>query len=302
MTPGVTSPVGTSTTTSYANTGLSPSTTYSYRVAAVDKAGNIGHVSSQVSKTTAASTASTDKTPPTVTSTSPASGATGVVITSPVKATFSEPVQSWSSSTIFSVKNGAGTSFSGTIALSTDKKTVTFSHSSPFAPSTSYTVTITTGVKDSAGNAMTSTKTWSFTTAASSAAYTTPPSVKITSPANNSPATSNTIKTAGTSADSGSGVKNVMVRIRAATTTTGYTLATPKAAGDWSTWSASLSLSSAGSTGPYTLEARAEDNAGNMQWSDDVVVNYSPSSSPPPPSSGSDFSDSFHTVIFVYSR
>ena len=94
------------------------------------------------------------------------SGATGVVVTSPVKATFSEPVQSWSSSTIFSVKNGAGTSFSGTIALSTDKKTVTFSHSSPFAPSTSYTVTITTGVKDLAGNAMTSTKTWSFTTAA----------------------------------------------------------------------------------------------------------------------------------------
>ena len=165
MTPGVTVPTGTSTTTSYANTGLSPSTTYSYRVAAVDIAGNIGPLSSQVSKTTAASTTSTDKTPPTVTSTSPASGATGVIISSPVKATFSEPVQSWSSSTIFTVKNGAGTSFSGTIGLSTDKKTVTFSHSSPFAPSTSYTVTITTGVKDLAGNAMTSIKTWSFTTA-----------------------------------------------------------------------------------------------------------------------------------------
>jgi chitodextrinase len=64
VTPGVTVPTGTSTTNSYANTGLSPSTTYSYRVAAVDNAGNIGALSSQVSKTTAASSTSTDKTPP----------------------------------------------------------------------------------------------------------------------------------------------------------------------------------------------------------------------------------------------
>ena len=63
VTPGVTVPTGTSTTNSYANTGLSPSTKYSYRVAAVDNAGNIGPLSSQVSKTTAAST-STDRTPP----------------------------------------------------------------------------------------------------------------------------------------------------------------------------------------------------------------------------------------------
>ena len=295
VTPGKTSPVGTPVGNSYASTGLNPSTKYYYRIAAVDNAGNIGPLSSEVSKTTAASTASTDKTPPTVTSTSPASGATSVIVASPVKATFSEPVQSWSSSTIFTVKNGAGTSFSGTIALSTDHTTVTFSHSSPFAPSTSYTVTITTGVKDLAGNAMTSIKTWSFTTApTTSGADTTPPSVSITSPANNLPATSNTIKVAGTSADSGSGIKNVMVRIKTSITTTGYTLATPKATNDWSTWSVSLSLSSAGPTGPYTLEARAEDNAGNMQWSNDVIVNYSPSSSPPP-SSSSDFSDSFST-------
>jgi hypothetical protein len=63
VTPGVTVPTGTSTTSSYSNTGLNPSTTYSYRVAAVDNAGNIGPLSSQVSKTTAASTSS-DKTPP----------------------------------------------------------------------------------------------------------------------------------------------------------------------------------------------------------------------------------------------
>ena len=53
MTPGVTSPAGTSTANSYSSTGLSPSTTYYYKVATVDNAGNIGPLSSQVSKTTA---------------------------------------------------------------------------------------------------------------------------------------------------------------------------------------------------------------------------------------------------------
>ena len=62
VTPGVTVPTGTSTTSSYSNTGLNPSTTYSYRITAVDNAGNIGTPSSQVSKTTAGSTS--DKTPP----------------------------------------------------------------------------------------------------------------------------------------------------------------------------------------------------------------------------------------------
>ncbi len=61
----------------------------------------------------------TDTTPPTVARTSPASGATGIAVTSPVTATFSEPVQSGFSSTIFTVKDGAGTSFPGTLALST---------------------------------------------------------------------------------------------------------------------------------------------------------------------------------------
>ena len=73
VTPGVTVPTGTSTTSSYTNTGLSPSTTYSYRVAAVDNSGNIVTLSSQVSKTTASSTSSTDRTPP--------AQVTGLVIT-----------------------------------------------------------------------------------------------------------------------------------------------------------------------------------------------------------------------------
>ena len=92
-----------------------------------------------------------------------------------------------------------------------------------------------------------------------------------------------TVAVAGTSADSGSGVKQVAVRIRAGTTATAYTVATPTAPNDWSTWSVSMNLSSAGPTGPYILEARAADNANNVQWSDDVIVNYSASPDTTPP-------------------
>ena len=52
VTPGTTPPIATPTTNSYSNTGLTASTTYYYKVAAVDAAGNIGPLSSEVSATT----------------------------------------------------------------------------------------------------------------------------------------------------------------------------------------------------------------------------------------------------------
>ena len=78
MTPGETSPAGTSTTNSYSSTGLSPSTEYYYRVAAVDKSGNIGQLSSQVSKATATP-------PPPPPDTTPPVKVTGLTVT-PVSA------------------------------------------------------------------------------------------------------------------------------------------------------------------------------------------------------------------------
>ena len=65
--------IATTSMTSYANTGLSPSTTYSYTVAAYDAAGNLSAQSSSASATTQAPP---DTTPPTVSITSPVSGAT----------------------------------------------------------------------------------------------------------------------------------------------------------------------------------------------------------------------------------
>jgi endoglucanase len=54
VTLGTTTPVGTPTTNSLSNTGLNPSTTYYYKVSAVDNAGNIGPLSAERSATTGA--------------------------------------------------------------------------------------------------------------------------------------------------------------------------------------------------------------------------------------------------------
>jgi chitodextrinase len=65
--------IATTSATSFPNTGLSPSTTYSYAVAAFDAAGNLSARSSPASATTPAAS---DTTPPTVTITAPKNGAT----------------------------------------------------------------------------------------------------------------------------------------------------------------------------------------------------------------------------------
>ncbi len=59
------SPAGSSSKTSFSDTGLSPSTTYKYTVAAYDAAGNTSAQCAQVSATTPAK-ASTDTTPPSI--------------------------------------------------------------------------------------------------------------------------------------------------------------------------------------------------------------------------------------------
>ena len=141
--------------------------------------------------------APSDLTPPTVVSTNPAGGATGVVVSSSVVATFSEAVQSSTvTGTTFTLKNSAGTSILGAVSLGTDAKTATLKPSSSLAASTSYTATISTGVKDLAGNAMSTAKSWSFTTAA--AADTTAPTVVSTNPANGATGVANTASITGT--------------------------------------------------------------------------------------------------------
>ena len=116
-----------------------------------------------------------DTTPPAVTSTIPVDNATNVEINSPVTVTFSEAMDtSTINSSTFTLTSSSGTTQSlkkaaavtGTISYDASSKTATFTPSTNLSYSTTYTATVTNGVKDIAGNAMASNKTWSFTTKA----------------------------------------------------------------------------------------------------------------------------------------
>jgi hypothetical protein len=103
-------------------------------------------------------TAGADNTPPTVSSTSPAGNATGVATDAEVSATFSEEVDP--ASVRFQVRTGGGPNVLGTI--STDGATSTFLSNDLLAANTTYTVTL--DANDGYGNALTPSRTWSFTT------------------------------------------------------------------------------------------------------------------------------------------
>lgn len=130
-----------------------------------------------------------DTAPPTVISTSPANNATGVPITSAIIITFSETIDTATfNSSTFTLRNN-GNNVAGTITV--NGALVTFTPSSNLAYSTTYTGTITTGVRDLVGNAMAADYIWSFTTG--QAPDTTPPTVTAVSPgigATNVPVTS----------------------------------------------------------------------------------------------------------------
>ncbi len=100
-------------------------------------------------------------TPPTVTAQTPAPNATGVSTLSSVSATFSEPVQSGTSS--LTLTDASGHSESGSLGYNVTTNTVTFSPNASLATSTKYTATVS-GATDAFGNTMAPVS-WSFTTA-----------------------------------------------------------------------------------------------------------------------------------------
>ncbi|MCP5502809.1 MAG: DUF1566 domain-containing protein [Leptospiraceae bacterium] len=106
-------------------------------------------------------TPTTDTTPPTVSSVYPTDGSTGIGIDANITATFSETLLSSSvTATSFLLKQGASiipaaVSLNGTLA--------TLNPDSNLTGNTTYTVILTTAIKDAAGNALASNYTWSFT-------------------------------------------------------------------------------------------------------------------------------------------
>lgn len=111
--------------------------------------------------------AAADTTLPAVTSTNPANLATGVALNGTTNATFSEALDPLTINTAtFRLAGPGAASVTGAVDYNTITKTATFIPSAPLTASTTYTATITTGVKDLAGNALATQKLWSFTTAA----------------------------------------------------------------------------------------------------------------------------------------
>ena len=126
-------------------------------------------------------TQAVDEIAPSVSSIFPEGNATGVAINSAIIATFTEEMDpSTITSATFSLNSG--TQVAGMVSCSGNA--AKFTPSANWAAQTTYTATVTTGVKDLAGNAMGSDYSWGFTTG--SAADAVPPSVLSTSPARGS--------------------------------------------------------------------------------------------------------------------
>ena len=162
---------------------LLPSTTYTATITtgAKDLSGNALVANYVWSFTTGAAAIIV---PPMVTSTDPTADATGVVLSKKVSATFSDAMDPLTitaanfklvNTTLGVTKVTGLVSYNGTNAV--------FSPSANLAPSTTYTVTISSAVKNTAGTAMVGDYSWSFTTGIAQDLI--PPTVISTDPLNN---------------------------------------------------------------------------------------------------------------------
>ncbi|WP_258061172.1 Ig-like domain-containing protein [Arthrobacter sp. 4R501] len=142
-----------------------------------------------------------DTTAPTVTVTSPTDGATGVAVTADVTGTFSEAMNaSTVTSSTFTLKEGT-TTVPAAVTYSSAGNVATLDPTANLAADTTYTATIESGpngVKDVAGNALATDKTWTFTTAPAGGGDTTAPTVTVTSPTDGATAVAVTATVTGT--------------------------------------------------------------------------------------------------------
>ena len=104
--------------------------------------------------------------PPVVGSTFPASASTGAAINGTITATFNDPVDPTTiTAATFTVSTG-GVDVAGVVTYDIPNKTAIFAPTANLVNMATYTATLTTGVKNLEGIAMTEAKVWTFTTAA----------------------------------------------------------------------------------------------------------------------------------------
>jgi hypothetical protein len=107
---------------------------------------------------------------PTVTARTPATGATGIARTANITATFSEavtgiPITAAAAATFTIKQTSTGTAFASVAGYNTTTRVATLNPTGTLLANTQYTATLTSGIKDPAGNTLT-TLTWTFTTGA----------------------------------------------------------------------------------------------------------------------------------------
>ncbi len=273
--------IATTSATSFPNTGLSPSTTYTYAVAAFDAAGNLSAQSSPASATTPAAP---DTTPPSVSITSPGNGQT-------VKGTVSVSANASDNVGVVGVQflldNGVnGSAESTTAPYSVSWNTATVSDGSH---------TITAVARDAAGNVSPPSAPVTVTVANNAPPPpppdTTPPSVSITSPGNGQTVKGTVSVSANTSDNVGVvGVQFLLdngVNGSADVTTAPYSIS-------WNTATAS--------DGSHTITAVARDAAGNVSPPSApvtvTVANNAPPPPPPPPAPVTRFEDTDPSVVY----
>jgi hypothetical protein len=119
--------------------------------------------------------------PPPPVSVSPPNVSAGICPNTVIAATFPQAMDPTTiTTTTFTVTPGV----SGTVTHDSTNKIFTFTPSASLGLSKVYTVTITTGAKDTLGNALASNYVWSFTTAAAACSSAPPPTVISVTPPN----------------------------------------------------------------------------------------------------------------------
>ena len=104
-----------------------------------------------------------DTTPPTIASTSPSGSSNNILISSDITITFSEAMDpSTIDTTNVTLQDSNGNSVGGVVSY--NNKVATFDPANDLNYSTTYTVTVGTGVRDTASNNLSAISSWSFTT------------------------------------------------------------------------------------------------------------------------------------------
>ena len=127
-----------------------------FTVTASDSAGNVGQASITITRLR--------DMPPRVLSTTPENNALVVAVDNPITATFSEAVAFTTvNTTTFLLTDDANNLVSGSVTY-LGGTTYRFVPFSPLAGATSYTATLTTGIKDTGGNSLAAKYSWRFAT------------------------------------------------------------------------------------------------------------------------------------------